>query len=172
MNSRAFSTADLYDAHGDRCQSCSTQFRQFGGRKIFSGPIRTVQCRDDNVLVRRALTSPSEGEVLVVDGGGSLESALMGDLIAELGRQSGWAGVIIFGAVRDVVALAGMDFGVKALGSNPKKSGKTGTGQIEVEVRFGGAAFSPGRWVYSDDDGILVGDDYFGAASHSSRQSM
>jgi regulator of ribonuclease activity A len=156
MNSRPPSTSDLYDAYADRCQSCSTQFRQYGGNRLFSGRIRTVQCRDDNVLVRRVLESPSRGEVLVVDGGGSVESALMGDVIAELGRKNGWAGVIIFGAVRDVGALAAMEFGVKATGSNPRKSGKTGTGRVDVEVAIGGASFAPGHWVYSDDDGILV----------------
>jgi len=156
MNPRAPLTADLYDGHADVCQSCSTQFRQYGARRIFAGRIRTVQCRDDNVLVRRALESPARGEVLVVDGGGSVESALMGDVIAELGRKNGWAGVIIFGAVRDVATLAALDFGVKAIGSNPRKSAKTGAGQMDVEVRIGGVTFIPGHWAYSDDDGVLI----------------
>jgi regulator of ribonuclease activity A len=154
-----FSTADLYDAHGEACRSCPTQFRQFGGRRQFCGQIRTVQCRDDNVLVRRTLEGRAEGEVLVVDGGGSLASALMGDIIADLGAKNGWSGVIIFGAVRDSVALGKIDLGIKALGTNPRKSAKTGAGATGGEVSFGGVAFVPGHWVYSDDDGILVSRD-------------
>lgn len=156
MNTTPFTTADLCDAHQESCQVCTTQFRQYGGRRIFSGRIRTIKCRNDNVLLRRALEQPAAGEVLVVDGGGSLESALIGDIVAGLGLTNGWAGVIIFGAVRDAVALGGLDFGVKALGTNPRKSGKAGTGRVEVVVRQGGAAFTPGAWVYSDDDGLLV----------------
>jgi len=151
-----FTTADLFDAHGAATQSCETQFRSFGGRRIFSGLIRTVQCRDDNVLIRRALETPSAGEVLVVDGGGSLASALLGDIMAEKGRKSGWSGIVILGAVRDAVALSSIDFGVKALGTNPKKSLKVGTGLTEIEIIFGGVTFVPGHYLYSDDDGILV----------------
>jgi regulator of ribonuclease activity A len=151
-----FSTADLYDAHGESCQSCQTQFRQYGGRRVFSGPIRTVQCRDDNVLVRRTLETGSGGGVLVVDGGGSLASALLGDVIAEIGRRNGWSGVIILGAIRDAGVLGTLDFGVKALGSNPRKSAKAGAGSVDVEFSFGGVTFAPGQWAYSDDDGILV----------------
>lgn len=156
MNTAPFTTADLCDAHQENCQICTTQFRQYGGRRVFSGRIHTIECRNDNVLLRRALEQPSPGDVLVVDGGGSLESALIGDIVAGLGLRNGWAGVIIFGAVRDAVALGGLDFGVKALGTNPRKSGKTGTGRADVVVRQGGAVFTPGAWVYSDDDGVLV----------------
>lgn len=152
----SFSTADLYDAHGEACQSCQTQFRQFGARRIFSGPIRTVQCREDNVLLRRLLETESSGGVAVVDGGGSLAAALLGDVVAELGRRNGWSGVIIFGAIRDTVALGRLDFGIKALGSNPRKSAKAGAGAVDGEISFGGATFRPGQWAYSDDDGILV----------------
>lgn len=151
-----FSTADLYDAHGESCQSCQTQFRQYGGRRVFSGPVRTVQCRDDNVLLRRMLETGSSGGVLVVDGGGSLASALLGDVVAELGRRNGWSGVIIFGAIRDALALGRLDFGVKALGSNPRKSAKAGVGLVDPEISLGGVTFAPGQWAYSDDDGILV----------------
>ena len=66
--SQPFSTADLYDAHGDRCQSCQTQFRQYGGRKTFSGRIQTIECLNDNVLLRKTLERRSDGDVLVVDG--------------------------------------------------------------------------------------------------------
>lgn len=162
MNTVPFTTADLCDAHEKSCQICTTQLRQYGGRRVFSGRIRTVQCSNDNILLRRALEQPSPGEVLVVDGGGSLESALIGDIVAGIGLKNGWAGVIIFGAVRDMQALAGLDFGVKALGTNPRKSAKAGIGRTDVVVQQGGAAFAPGSWVYSDDDGVLVSPEKLG----------
>lgn len=153
-------TADLEDAYRDsgRIRSCETQFRQFGGRKRFSGPIRTVKVFEDNALVRRVLGEPGGGGVLVVDGGGSLRAALMGDAIGALAVTNGWSGVVVFGAVRDVEVLAGLELGVKALGSNPWKSAKTGAGSIDADVYFGNVKFAPGAFLYSDDDGILVAD--------------
>jgi regulator of ribonuclease activity A len=154
-----FQTADLIDDFGDRCASCDTQFRHFGTATHFHGRIRTVKCYDDNVLVRRALESPSKGEVMVVDGAGYLGSALVGDQMATLALQNGWAGIVIFGALRDSVALNSMDLGVKALGTNPKKSGKRGIGEVDVAVTFGNITFRPGAWIYSDPDGILVSNE-------------
>lgn len=151
-----FSTPDLYDDFGSQCQSCETQFRQFGARRRFVGPLRTVRCLGDNALIKQLFEQPSMGDVLVVDGGGLLSSALMGDMIAAAGMKNGWAGVIINGVVRDVNVLATLDIGIKALGSNPRKSTKHGTGEIDVPVTFGGVTFTPGAWLYSDDDGILV----------------
>jgi regulator of ribonuclease activity A len=149
-------TADLYDEHGDELQSCTVQLRQFGARPAFEGVVSTVRCHEDNVLVRQALGEPGQGRVLVVDGGGSLGAALMGDLIAALAARNGWEGVVIHGAVRDVTALADIDLGIKALGSNPRKSAKAGVGARDVPVSFGGVDFVPGRRLYSDADGIRV----------------
>jgi regulator of ribonuclease activity A len=151
-----FSTSDLFDAFGDSCQSCETQFKQYGRSTVFSGKIRTVKCIGDNVLLRRMLETESEGEVLNIDGSGYLGCALMGSTLAELGLKNGWAGAVIFGAIRDVNALLTLDFGIKALGSNPRKSEKNGAGHVDVFVSFGGATFAPGQWIYSDDDGVLV----------------
>lgn len=149
-------TADLYDERGEQFDSCDLQLSQYGGRRAFSGTVATVRCHEDNVLLRSALEQPGEGHVLVVDGGGSLHTALMGDVIAGLAVTNGWAGVIINGAVRDVAALRELDLGIKALGSNPRKSAKTGAGERDVPVTFGGATFHPGAELFSDDDGILV----------------
>jgi regulator of ribonuclease activity A len=151
-------TADLIDQHGAALQSCDLQFRQYGGRRRFSGPIRTVRCLEDNVLIRQALSEPGEGGVLVVDGGGSLHTALVGDIVAGLAQDNGWAGLVINGAVRDVEALGGLDIGIKALGSNPRKSAKAGAGEVGVPVAFGGVRFEPGTHLYSDEDGIVVAD--------------
>jgi regulator of ribonuclease activity A len=151
-----FSTADLVDEHGEALQSCDLQLRQFGGRRRFHGPIRTVACFEDNALVRQVLSEPGDGAVLVVDGGGSLHTALVGDLIAGLAQANGWAGLVVHGAVRDTEALAGLDIGIKALGSNPRRSAKLATGQVDVPVRFGGVGFRPGAHLYSDEDGVVV----------------
>jgi regulator of ribonuclease activity A len=149
-------TADLYDQHGDTLQSCDTQLRQFGGRTRFRGEIATVRCHEDNVLVRQAVEERGDGMVLVVDGDGSVHCALMGDQLAATAAGNGWEGVIIHGAVRDVAALAQLDIGIKALGSNPRKSHKQGLGMRNVPVAFGGAVFAPGSTVVSDDDGVVV----------------
>jgi len=150
------STADLYDVHGDDLQSLPLQLRSFGGRPSFEGPVRTVRCFQDNALLKSILSSPGDGAVLVVDGDGSYGTALMGDMIAQLAVDNGWAGVVINGCIRDSVAIGTMPLGVKALGTNPRKSGKQGTGEADVTVEFGGVVFRPGARLYSDEDGVLV----------------
>ena len=149
-------TADLYDELSDALQSCDTQFRQFGGKTRFHGTITTIRCFRDNQLVKQTLNSPGNGRVLVVDGDGNLESALMGDMIAEAAVANGWEGVIIHGAIRDSLAMADLDLGVKAMGTNPRKSAKDGKGEIDVPVTFGGVEFRPGDQLWSDEDGIVV----------------
>lgn len=149
-------TADLVDDIGDGVRSCDTQFRQFGGRTEFAGPITTVRCFQDNALLKSVLSEPGDGRVLVVDGSGSLHTALVGDIIAELGRSNGWSGLILHGAVRDASTLRTLDIGIKALGTNPRKSAKTGAGERDVVVTLGGVDFVPGDLAFSDDDGIVV----------------
>jgi regulator of ribonuclease activity A len=152
----AINTADLYDERGDELASVSLQFQSLGGRTHFSGPIRTVRCFQDNALVKSTLATPGNGNVLVVDGGGSLGTALMGDMIAESAVANGWAGVVIHGAIRDREAIAQLELGVKALGSNPRKSAKAGAGEVDVDVVVDGVIFRPGAMVWCDPDGILV----------------
>jgi regulator of ribonuclease activity A len=149
-------TADLVDEIGPDVRSCDLQFRQFGGRDSFAGRIVTVRCYQDNALLKSVLGEPGEGRVLVVDGAGSLHTALVGDLIAELGRSNGWAGLVLNGAVRDAPTLRTLDIGIKALGTNPRKSTKTGAGERDVPIGFGGVTFIPGEILHSDDDGIVV----------------
>jgi regulator of ribonuclease activity A len=152
----AVNTADLYDERGDELASVSLQFQSFGGRSHFSGQARTIRCFQDNALVKATLATPGNGRVLVVDGGGSLGTALMGDMIAESAVANGWAGVVIHGAIRDREAMARLDLGVKALGSNPRKSAKTGAGEVDVGVVIDGVTILPGALIWCDPDGILV----------------
>lgn len=149
-------TADLVDDIGPEVRSCDLQFRQFGGHTAFAGPISTVRCDQDNALLKSVLSEAGDGGVLVIDGGGSLHTALVGDLIADLARSNGWAGLIVNGAVRDAAALRGLELGIKALGTNPRKSAKTGAGAVDVPVTFGGVTFQPGDVLYADDDGIVL----------------
>lgn len=149
-------TADLVDEIGEDVRSCDTQFRDLGGRTEFFGPVSTVRCFQDNALLKSVLGEPGEGRVLVIDGGGSVHTALVGDIIAELGRSNGWAGVVVNGAIRDSAVVGGMDFGCKALGTNPRKSTKTSAGERDVTVSFGGVDFAPGDMLYADTDGIVV----------------
>jgi regulator of ribonuclease activity A len=149
-------TADLADTYGPDLRVCDLQFRQFGGGRVFSGPVRTVSCHEDNGLLRELLRTPGSGSVLVVDGGGSLRTALVGDVIAGAAQANGWAGLIVHGAVRDSVALGRLDLGLKALGTTPRKSGKTGTGVLDVPVTFGNVTFHPGDVLHADDDGIVL----------------
>ncbi|MBT8077911.1 MAG: ribonuclease E activity regulator RraA, partial [Gammaproteobacteria bacterium] len=131
-------TTDLYDDHEGEVQTCAVQFRDFGGRRKYFGPVRTVQCDRDNQLFRALLDEAGDGAVVIVDGGGSTETALMGDIIAAKGAKNGWAGVVIFGAIRDSVEIGNIDIGAKALGVNPAKSAKTGAGSVDMPVEFGG----------------------------------
>ena len=149
-------TADLVDDIGPDVRSCDVQFRQFGARTHFAGPIATVRCFQDNALLKAVLSEPGSGRVLVIDGAGSLHTALVGDLIAELARSNGWAGLIVNGAVRDAATLATLDIGIKALGTNPRKSAKSGAGERDVVVNLGGVDFLPGDLAFSDEDGIVV----------------
>jgi regulator of ribonuclease activity A len=150
------STADTCDEHGDRATVCESAFRQFGGVRHFAGAIATVRCEDDNVLLREQISGPGDGRVLVVDGGGSLRSALVGDMLAQLALDNGWAGLVINGAVRDSSALAGLRIGVTALGTCPRRSAKQGRGEVDVPVSFAGATFAPGDTVVADEDGVVV----------------
>ena len=152
-------TADLVDKIGLDVRSCDTQFVQFGGHAKFSGPITTVKCFQDNALLKSILGTPGNGGVLVIDGDGGLHTALVGDLIAGLGVANGWNGLVINGAVRDSAIIKTLEIGCKALGTNPRKSSKTGAGERDVTVSFGGVDFIPGHMLYSDHDGIVVREE-------------
>jgi regulator of ribonuclease activity A len=133
------------------------QWRSFGAAS-FSGRISTVRCFEDNVVLKAAVSEPGDGRVLVVDGGGSLRCALLGDNIAGIARDNGWAGVVLNACVRDSAALDALGFGVKALGTNPRPSAKGGAGEVDVPVTFGEVTFAPGALLHADEDGVVVLD--------------
>lgn len=153
-----FQTADLCDAHEGRVKIVSPMFRSYGGQKAFCGQITTLKVFEDNSLVRTALEGPGQGKVLVVDGGGSMRCALVGDQLALLGVKNQWAGVIVYGCIRDSKAIGTMELGLFALGTHPLKSIKKGAGDHDIAVTFGGVTFTPGHFVYADEDGVVVSD--------------
>lgn len=150
-------TADLCDAH-PTVQIVDPIFASFGRRRCFSGPMETVKVYEDNVLVRQRLETAGEGKVLVVDGGGSRRCALMGDKLAGFAVANGWAGVVIWGYIRDSAEIEAMDIGVRALGTMPRKSRKGGVGEVGVPLQFAGVRFTPGEYLYADEDGIILSE--------------
>jgi regulator of ribonuclease activity A len=153
-----FKTADLSDRYDTSVQVCDPIFRDFGGHVRFAGTLVTLKCFEDNSLVKSILAGPGHGRVLVVDAGGSMRCAMLGDLIAASAVEQGWAGVILYGCVRDSREIATMPLGIKALGTHPRKSLKRGEGQHDLPVSFAGVRFAPGDRVYCDEDGILVAE--------------
>lgn len=152
-----FVTCDLCDDNADTVSAVTGhQWRNYGGRKAFGGEVVTVKCFEDNSRVKEHLATEGKGKVLVVDGGGSLRNALIGDMIAEKAVQNGWEGVIIYGACRDVDELAKLDIGVMTLGCVPIKSVRRDEGQLNIPITFGGVTFQPGHYVYVDNNGIIA----------------
>lgn len=152
----SFTTADLYDEYGEKLQVAQPLFNDFGGQLKFHGLIATVKVHEDNSLVRATLEEKGKGRVLVIDGGESLRCALVGDLLVQLGKDNGWSGIVVSGCIRDSAVIITIDIGVKALGTNPRKSVKKGAGDRNIPVTFAGVTFTPGHYLYADEDGILV----------------
>ena len=155
-NMTTFATADLCDEHSDQLSIVAPMFMPYGGRAAFYGQIRTLKVFEDNALVRQTLSTPGNGNVLVVDGGGSMRCALVGDQLALLAQQNNWSGVVVYGCVRDSVAMQTMDVGIRALNTHPLRSQRKGSGEGDIAVAFGGVKFTPGHWLYADADGIVI----------------
>lgn len=156
MLPRMTKTTDLCDAHPDDVRVPEPVFRSFGARRAFEGPIATIQVHEDNALVRKELEQPGEGRVLVIDGGGSLRRALVGDQLAALAQRNGWAGIVVNGCVRDSAEIAAIEIGVLALATCPRRSEKRGTGAVGETVVIAGASFVPGHYLWADEDGVVV----------------
>ncbi len=151
-----FSTADLYDRHEGKVQVVNEQWRSYGKKTHFCGAVATVKCFEDNSMVRAALEEAGEGRVLVVDGGASLRCALVGDRLAQLAIDNGWEGLVVHGCIRDAGVIATLETGVKALGTNPRRSVRKGAGDQNAPLAFAAAVFTPGEHLYADEDGVLL----------------
>ena len=154
----SIATADLCDEFGAEVRVAEPLFRDWGGSVAFAGPVETVRVFEDNALIRQVLEMHGRGRVLVVDGGGSLRAALLGGNLAALAHRNGWAGLLIYGCVRDSEELRTVPLGVKALASMPRKSGKRGEGEQGVAVTFAGLTFTRGCHLYADRDGVIIAD--------------
>jgi regulator of ribonuclease activity A len=155
----SYATTDLSDAHPE-AQVAAPVFRDFGGKTAFHGRIKTLKVFEDNALVRSTLETPGEGRVLVVDGGGSDRCALVGGNLGVLGVKNGWAGIVVYGYIRDAAEIRQQAIGVKALGTHPRKSEKgLHSAHADRAVTFAGVTFKPGAWLYADVDGLIVADD-------------
>lgn len=155
---KTIQTADLYDEHGEALQIADSGLRAYGGRSCFYGPVETIRCFEDNSKVAALVSTAGEGRVLVVDGAASLSCALLGDRLAALAQKNGWAGLVVHGAIRDAGVIAGMDLGIRALGTTPRKSIKRDRGEVGIEIAFLGVNFQPGVMVYCDLDGLVVSE--------------
>jgi len=151
-----FHTADLCDQFGERLSVLAPMFRNFGGARRFGGRIATLKCFEDNSLVREIFSEPGQGQVLVIDGGGSFRCALVGDQLAALAVKNGWAGAVVYGCIRDSEAIREMPLGLMALAAHPQKSVKRGVGERGVALQFGAVSFHQGDWLYADEDGIVL----------------
>ena len=152
----SLATTDLSDAHPE-ASVLAPIFRDFGAVPGFHGRVCTLKVYEDNALVRSTLETPGERRVLVVDGGGSLRCALVGGMLAELARRNDWAGLLVYGCVRDVAELAAQPIGIKALAAHPRKSEKgLHSGHANRVVEFAGVRIAPDDWLYADADGVLI----------------
>ena len=152
----SFVTPDLCDENPELVSVLAPMFVNYGGNKTFHGEIVTVKCFEDNSVVKEQANEAGKGRVLVVDGGGSLRCALLGDLIAEKACENGWAGFVIYGCIRDVDAIAELNLGVQAVNSIPIKSVRKGRGDLNIDITFGGITFQPGHFIYADNNGVIV----------------
>ena len=149
-------TCDLYDKHGEALGVLPSGLRHFGGRLRFHGPAVTVKTHEVNTCVRELANSPGLGRVLVVDGGGSDRRALMGDVLAGAAQSNGWAGAVIWGAVRDVAALRELEMGIMALAATPARCLRKDEGEVAIPVMIGGVRVNPGDMIVADEDGVIV----------------
>ena len=152
-----YKTADLCDQYSDTLSIATPgQMKNYGGKSTFRGIIETVECFEDNSFVRKILETNGDGKVLVVDGGGSMQCALLGDILAALAIENNWCGVVVNGCIRDSEVIGGLPIGVKALATNPLKSVKNDVGKHNVVVEFCNVRFTPGHWLFADTDGIVI----------------
>ena len=150
------STPDLCDAYEGKVKVLDNIFKDYGGRKSFYGQAVTIKCFEDNSVIKKLVDEPGEGRVIVMDGGGSLRRAILGDMLAENAANNGWAGLVINGCIRDCFEIANIELGVKAISTHPMKTEKRGLGDLNIAVSFAGQTIEPGDWIYADLNGVIL----------------
>jgi regulator of ribonuclease activity A len=151
-------TCDLSDTYGEQARVLVCPLRHFGGKRRFSGAVVTVKCFEDNSRIRELVRTPGDGRVLLVDGGGSTRYAVLGDMLGREALANDWAGIVIYGSVRDTSVLETLKLGVMALGSIPRRSLKNGEGAVDIPIEIAGTLCRPGDLLFADDDGVVVLD--------------
>ncbi|NMP31801.1 putative 4-hydroxy-4-methyl-2-oxoglutarate aldolase [Thalassotalea sp. M1531] len=149
---------DLCDEYPNEVCVFEAQFQHYGKHQVFFGQAVTVKCFEDNSVVKALVNTPGNGRVIVVDGGGSMRRALLGDMLAEAAVANGWAGLVINGCIRDVTTINTLNIGVKALGTTPIKTEKRNIGDQDICIRFSGVNIKPNDWIYADQNGVLVSE--------------
>ena len=149
-------TSDISDKLHPDVQYLEPVYKIYGAKTSFSGRIFTVKCFEDNSLVEEALKANGKESVLVIDAGGSMNCAMLGDKRAADAINNEWEGILVHGLIRDSVAINGMELGIRALGVCPLKSIKNGVGESNLIVNFSGVIFTPGEYLYADEDGVIV----------------
>ncbi len=150
------SVPDLCDEYSETVQVLEPIFSNYGGRERFSGPIVTVKCFEDNSLVKALVDTPGDGRVIVVDGGGSMRRACLGDMLADKASKNGWSGFLIYGCIRDVDEISSIGIGIQALGVHPMKTEKKGAGEQQITVAFAGVSIQPNEYLYADNNGVII----------------
>ena len=149
-------TSNISDKLHPDVQYLEPVYKIYGAKTSFSGRIVTVKCYEDNSLVEEALKANGKESVLVIDAGGSMNCAMLGDKRAADAINNEWEGILVHGLIRDSVAINGMEIGIRALGVYPLKSIKNGVGDNNLIVNFSGVTFTPGEYLYADEDGVIV----------------
>jgi len=155
-----FQTADLWDDYASQLTCLTPIFKSFGQKSSFAGKVVTLKLFEDNSLVREQLSKDGTGKVLVVDGGGSLRCALVGDRLAQKAMDNHWEGIIVYGCIRDSMIINQMNVGIRAVNTCPVRSIKRGEGQEGLVVRFAESVIKPGNYIYADADGVVVSEEW------------
>lgn len=149
-------TCDLCDEFGDSLRVLPSGLISFGGTPHFHGRAETVRCFEDNSRIRELAHSTGLGRLMMIDAAASLRTAVMGDMIAAAALANGWAGAVIWGAVRDRAQLRGVALGIMALGCTPRRPRKRNEGQAGIAIEMGDVPVAPGDYVVADEDGVVI----------------
>lgn len=152
----ALPVANVSDAM-NRMTAGGAALRPMHGGGVLAGPAVTVKARPgDNLMIHKALDLAEPGDVVVVDAGGDLTNALIGELMVAHAESRRLAGIVIFGAIRDAAAIRAGSFPVFAAGITHRGPYKDGPGEVNVPIAIDGMVIQPGDLVLGDDDGLVA----------------